>query len=117
MKLYVARNQGKTLPAFALLVLLLTGCVHDPVKPEQSIAPRVEYVMKVPPAEMMQLPQKPAKINVDDPALKQSDVSHWIDNKEDYTAQLENKLIAIAKFFVGEQQKLDEQAKKENAGK
>lgn len=100
-----------------LLSILLAGCQQVPVQPEQQVVSRVEYVIKLPPAEMMTLPAKPAKINADDVNLKQSDVAHWVDSKEDYTTQLENKLIAIAKFFTGEQQKLDEQAKKENAGK
>lgn len=100
-----------------LLAIVLAGCQHVPVQPEQKVAERVEYIIKVPPADMMTLPAKPANVNVDDPNLKQSDVAHWVDGKEDYTIQLENKLIAIAKFFVGEQEKLDDKAKKENAGK
>jgi hypothetical protein len=75
----------------------------------------MEYVIKVPPAETMRLPAKPAKIDVDKTDLKQSDVANFMSNSEDYTIQLENKLITIAKFFTDEQQKLDDKAKKENS--
>ena len=94
---------------------LLAGCQHLLPKPEVQIVLRMEYVITIPPAETMRLPAKPTKIDVDKIDLKQSDVSKFIVDSEDYTTQLENKLITIAKFFTDEQQKLNEQAKKENS--
>jgi len=98
-----------------ILPLLLSACCHISPKPEARIIPKMEYVIKIPPAQLMQLPLKPTKIDVDKSDLKQSDIATFIVGSEEYTTQLENKLIGIAKFFADEQQKLNTQANKENS--
>lgn len=97
---------------FIPLIFLLSACANKPIQPEQIVVTKTEYVMRIPPAKLTTLPDKPASINVDDPNLKQSDVSKFMKNSEDYTIQLENQLIEIAKFFIDERAKLDT---KENA--
>lgn len=96
-----------------ILALLLAGCGHNPIKPEEKVVVKTEYVLKIPPKEMMTLPPEVQPINVQDPNLKQSDAAKWIGKNEERTNKLENMLIELAKFFNDEQAKLDEQAKKE----
>lgn len=110
MILLTARNVGKTITATALFALLV-GCGHTPIQPEQKVVTKTEYVVKVPPAEMLTIPAQVENVNVDDPYLKQGEVSKWLKNNEARTNKLENMLIEIGKFFKDEQAKLDEKAK------
>jgi hypothetical protein len=95
-------------------VLLLSGCAHDikTVKPEQQVANRVEYVIKVPPKEIMTIPAPVQKIDID--TAKQSDISKWLVASEERMKTLEDQIIALGAFFVNEQSKLDDKAKAEN---
>jgi hypothetical protein len=94
--------------------LLLAGCAHniDTVKPELAVASRVEYVIKLPPKELMSIPAPVVKIDVD--AAKQSDVAKWLVASEERMKTLEDQIIALGAFFVNEQSKLDDKAKVEN---
>ena len=93
---------------------LLAGCVSTGplVKPEQVVANHVEYVIKVPPAESMKLPDALPKLDVD--TAKQSDIARWIVASEGRTKQLEDQIISIASFFTAEQSKLDADAVTKN---
>lgn len=93
---------------------VLAGCQTIPLeKPETRLIPQVEYVLRIPPKELLTLPPPVPNINVDE--AKQSDVARWIILSEERTRQLENMLIELAVFFKIEQLKLDEEAKKKNA--
>lgn len=104
-------NLLKILP----IAILLTACAHDKelVKPEIKIAKQIEYVIKIPPAELMTLPAPVPMIDVDN--AKQSDVAKWIIEQEKRTSSLENLLKGIASFFKEEKTKLDLQASTLNA--
>lgn len=96
------------------LAILLSACAHDKdiVKPEVRTVKQVEYVIKIPPKEAMELPPPLQEINVD--TAKQSDIARLILGMEDRIRALENKLIEIASFFKAEQDKLNKQASEEN---
>lgn len=98
----------------AALVVVLAGCETMPVKSEQVLVKHVEYIVKIPPADLLELPPSVASLNFDDPNIKQSDVGKWIVDSEQRSNVLENKLIGISKFLKGEQDKLDDKAKTEN---
>lgn len=89
--------------AALVLAFALTGCATW--KPEQNTVVEQIYVMRIPPAETMKLPDPVVDIDID--KADQGDVSKWLLNKEKYTADLEDKLKSIAKFFVDEQKKLE----------
>jgi uncharacterized protein YjaG (DUF416 family) len=97
-----------------LLPLVLVGCGHtvDLVKPEVVIAKRVEYVIRIPPAESLSLPPAAPKIDVD--TALQSDVATWLVSSEERTKALEDKLISISTFFKTEQEALAKKAEEEN---
>lgn len=95
--------------------ILMTACAHDEpitVKPERVVVKEVEYVVRVPPKELLTLPPAVEKINIDE--AKQSDIARWILAGEERTRLLEDILRQIGLFFKLEQAKLDEQAAKEN---
>lgn len=90
-------------------ILFLSACGHTPVKPEPPVVKEIRYIVKLPPAESLQLPPKVVDIDVD--TASQAEASDWVINKEAYTRQLENKIISIGKFFKDEQDKADAEAK------
>lgn len=94
--------------------VLLTACAHtsESVKPETITVKQIEYVIKIPPKELLQIPPPVKDIDVD--GAKQSDVARWILANEERTRQLENLILAIATFFKNEQDKLAKQAEEEN---
>lgn len=103
-----------------MLVVLLSGCSLFQTKPDipkQQVVPEVatklEYVIKIPPKELVTLPDQVPAIDVD--AAKQSDIAAWVIASEKRTQQLENMLIGIANFFKTEQAKLDDAAAQTNA--
>lgn len=104
----------KTVFILAPLVLMV-GCSTVQKLPEVEIkvVEKIEYIVKVPPEELMTLPEMPASINVDE--ATQATVAQWIINSEQYSLTLREKLILIGKFLRGEQIKLDDLAAKENA--
>jgi|SRR5579859_881709 len=97
------------------LCVSLSACIPARVKPvplEKQIITQTEYVIKIPPAQLMTLPAPVAPINVD--TAKQSDVAAWLLLKEQYTRSLENQLKDIATFFTGQQAQLDQTAAAQN---
>ena len=93
--------------------LILSGCgLFKQPKPELVVADRVEYVVKIPPAESMELPPPVKPINVD--SSMQSNAAQWIIDNEARILSLENKLKSIASFFKVEQDKLKDKASEEN---
>lgn len=95
-----------------ILALALVGCASDPPKPEQIIVKQTEYVMRIPPKELMTLPPAVEKIDID--AAKQSDIARWLIANEGRTTKLEELLKQIATFFTIEQAKLKDKADEEN---
>ena len=91
---------------FSLLIvsLLLSGCfatTQDLPVPEPITVEKFVYIAKVPPAELLSLPDPVKEFDVD--AATQADVSEWIVNSEKYTNELKQKLIGIANFFKHEE--------------
>ena len=104
---------------FLLILLIpcfmfLGACDTIPVvKQEHVIVKQIEYVVKIPPAELLTLPQQTEKINVD--TATQSTIAQWILSNEERIRALENMLKGIASFFTIEQLKLRELANTKNA--
>lgn len=99
---------------YITIALALVGC--ETIKreqPEPRIVERVEYILKIPPKSLIELPPPVPTINVDE--SKQSDIARWILLSEERTRALENLLVEIAVFFKLEQLKLNEEAAKKNA--
>lgn len=96
------------------LSLVLSACAtkDELIKPEIRTVKQIDYVIKIPPREALELPPPLAEINVD--SAKQSDVARLILSMEERIRTLENKLIEIASFFKTEQDKLAKQAAEEN---
>lgn len=86
--------------------LLLAGCAHKGkiIQPEARVEIKTEYVVKIPPKELMQLPPKVNDIDLE--SAKQGDVAYWILLNEERTRKLENMIIEIAKFFKSEEANL-----------
>lgn len=99
-----------------LLASLLTGCATfgdasrgcEPVTVKQ-----VEYVIKIPPKEMMTLPAQVEPVDTD--TAKQSDIAAWIIRNEQRSKMLEDMLRGLAQFFQLEQIKLDAEAAAKNS--
>ena len=99
-----------------ILCAALSGCgLFANIEPEQKLIVQREYIVRIPPVELMDIPPHVPNIDVD--SAKQSDIARWIIDNENRMSVLENKIRGIAKFLRGEQDKLEEQAKKENAPK
>ena len=98
-----------------LCVFLLVGCetIPDQIPEERRTIVQKEYIVKIPPAELVTLPERPANIDVE--TADQADAALWTIQRESYLLKLENMLIEIGKFFEEEQKKLDEKAFDENA--
>lgn len=94
----------------ALVLATLAGCETNPARPtaEVRIAERVEYVVRIPPEELITPPPTPATIDID--KATQSDVARWLLVNETYIKELKNKFILIAKFLKNEQDKLNAEA-------
>lgn len=88
---------------FSLLIvsLLLSGCFATLPPKEPIVLEKFVYIVRVPPAETMSLPEPIAEFDVD--AATQADVAEWIVKSEKYTIELRNKLIEIANFFKHEE--------------
>lgn len=95
-------------------ILSLAGCkTIEEIPPEHRTIREVQYVVRIPPKELLAMPEKPQNIDVD--TASQLEVSEWLIRKEEYTLALENIIQRIAEFLTKEQQKLNEQAATENA--
>jgi len=103
----------KKITAF-FFALMMIGCAHktEIVKPEITNVKQVEYVIRIPPKEVLEIPPQVANIDVD--KAKQGDIARWLLVNEERMRLLENKLIEIASFFKVEQDKLNKQANEEN---
>ena len=92
----------------AISALFLVACA--PLKPtvEPTIVVKKEYIVRIPPAETMQLPEapKPPKPNASGVIL-QSAAAAYIVEMELYSTLLKNKLVEIAKFLQDEKAKLE----------
>ena len=112
----VSKIQGTKMKNFiiALIAITLVGCASDKniVRPEPVVVKKIEYIVKIPPAELMVQPAKVQKIDVD--AAKQSDVARWLLANEERMRALENQLREIAIFFSAEQTKADKDAADKN---
>jgi hypothetical protein len=101
------------IPAFAIL---LSGCIATtPQLPEVEthVVEKVEYIVRVPPAELTELPPMPLKIDVD--KASQATVAQWAIDSEAYMLKLRDQLILIGKFLRDEQIKLDKEAAEKNS--
>lgn len=97
----------------ATLILALTACTSPgQIKPEHRTITEVRYLVRVPPAELITLPEKVEPLDVD--SATQADVAGWIIRKEEYTDTLENMIAQIAKFLLDEQAVADAKASEEN---
>lgn len=100
-----------------MAVIMLSGCVFtkEVIKREEvetKILPRLEYVIKIPPADIVVIPPQVANINVD--KAKQSDVAKWIAANEERANKLEATIISIMRYLRDEQTTLDDKARIEN---
>lgn len=97
-----------------IVAIALSGCAFDQgvVKPEPVVVKQTTYVIRIPPAKLITLPDPVPNIDVD--TAKQSDVAAWLIAKENYTKALEDMIRGIGTFFVVEQAKLNDQAATEN---
>lgn len=101
-----------------ILALTLVGCGTTPMPaPEPVLVKQVEYVVRIPPAEAMSIPAPLPNLNIENPNLLQSDIADWILGLQDRIDVLEGKIIGIAKFLKGEQDKLNADAAKTNTPK
>ena len=100
--------------AALIFVLMLSGCytmphVPEPVEPKTVV--KMEYVLRIPPKDLLAIPAEVPDLDVD--TAKQSDVAKWISANEARTNRLEEMIRGIAKFLRGEQDKLEKKAKDE----
>lgn len=93
-----------------ILSAVLSACKTLP-ESEQNTVTRVEYVVKIPPKELMTLPQRPKDINLD--TATQSDVASWLISREERMQHLENMIRAIAEFFKSEQDTMHKSSRTE----
>jgi hypothetical protein len=99
-------------PLIFTAVIVLAGCGHNPVKPETLVAKEIEYVVRIPPKELLTIPPAVADIDVD--AAKQGDIAKWILANEERMRALENMIKEIGLFFKVEDEKLKKQAEEKN---
>lgn len=82
--------------------LVLSGCAHNQVQPEPVIVIQKEYVLRIPPADLITLPAPVPKMDLTD----QGEVAKWIVLQMERMSTLENKLTGVAKFLHDEANKL-----------
>jgi PBP1b-binding outer membrane lipoprotein LpoB len=93
--------------------LILTGCFETAqVKQERVVVKQYEFVVSIPPAELLTPPTQVAPIDID--SAKQSDAAKWILDNEERMRGFEDRLIGISKFFVNEQDKAKKEADSKN---
>jgi hypothetical protein len=96
-----------------LAALILAGCATKQTVVEQQVVVKYEYIMRVPPEELMSLPP-PVKPIEDIDNATQGDVARWIVRQQERIAELEKRIIEIAKFLKGEQDKLEQESVKKS---
>ena len=87
-----------------IFVALLVGCSHNPVVVEPKTVIKTEYIVRIPPAELLTPPPDVADIDLD--TALQSDVARWLNAQQDRISSFESKLKGIALFLHNEQEKL-----------
>jgi hypothetical protein len=81
-----------------LILVSLTACkTFEPATPEQASIVRTEYIVKIPPKELLTPPPPVPNINPD--TATQADVAQWLIKKDERTKKLEDMLSGIAEFF------------------
>lgn len=106
----------KSLLIGMVLPLFVTGCATfgDGLPGYQpETVKQVEYIVKIPPKELMTLPPQVEPIDID--TAQQSDVAAWIIRNEQRMKMLEDMLRGLAQFFKLEQIKLDAEAASKNS--
>lgn len=92
-----ARSSAYYMLCAAMLVCpslgLLSGCAT--IKPEPVVVVQKEYVVRIPPANLITLPPPVPKMELND----QGDVSKWIVLEMERMSLLENQITNIAKFL------------------
>jgi hypothetical protein len=98
-----------------LVAVALTACGTTSKLPsvETHTVEKIEYVVRVPPAELTELPPMPPKIDVEN--ATQATVAQWIIDNERYMLKLREQLILIGRFLRDEQIKLDKDAAEKNS--
>lgn len=96
------------------ILAVLSGCATNPERPtvELKYAERLEYVIRIPPEELLILPVQPPAINLEQ--ATQSTIAKWLLDNENYMKQLRNQVVGIAKFLKNEQDKLGKEADEKN---
>lgn len=95
-------------------LIFLTGCLQTaPKVPEEKLEPKVvvrtEYVLRIPPVELLTAPAQVPDIDTD--TALQSDIARWLNAKEDRMSEFESKFREIGIFLRDEQTQLDNDAK------
>ena len=88
-----------------IAAVLIGGCAsasHIAVEPKTVI--KTEYIVRIPPAELLTPPVKVANIDID--TAQQSDVARWLNAQQDRMDSFESKLRGVAIFLRNEQEKL-----------
>lgn len=91
------------------LMILVSACSSPPKqpeleKPEIIYITKTEYILRIPPKELLTIPDQVKPINID--TAKQGDVAAWILANEERIRELERMIQEIGKFFKVEQEKL-----------
>lgn len=89
------KNCARAFAYYMLCVcmLVLSGCAT--IKPEPVVVVQKEYVVRIPPANLITLPPPVPKMELKD----QGDVSKWIVLEMERMSLLENQITGIAKFL------------------
>ena len=90
-----------------IAAVLIGGCAsasHIAVEPKTVI--KTEYIVRIPPAELLTPPVKVANIDIDIDTAQQSDVARWLNAQQDRMDSFESKLRGVAIFLRNEQEKL-----------
>lgn len=78
-----------------LLLLLLVGCASTP---EPIIITKTEYVTRMPPSELLVIPEKVEPVDMKH--ATQADASRFLIEVYNRMVELENNVIGIARFFA-----------------
>lgn len=99
----------------AVCVAALSACttVPDRPVPEQKFAERIEYVVRIPPENLLVLPKPPAPIDLK--TATEATVAKWILDNEDYLNKLRSQIVGIGKFLKDTQVELEKEAQAKNA--
>lgn len=96
-----------------LAATVLFGCAttKEPFVPEAvepKIITKTEYILRIPPAELLTIP--PQVENIDVETATQADVAEWLVKNEQRIKQLESTIKGLGEFLVEEQKKLERES-------